>query len=62
MSNTDNEFTYKQLNICSLKQNIACMCNWVTVLYSRKKMYWGNNYLKKIIHLTLDQQKKLIHE
>ena len=21
----------------------VCVCNWVTMLYSRKKMYWGNN-------------------
>ena len=25
----------------------TCMYNWVTILYSRKKMYWGNNYLNK---------------
>ena len=24
----------------------TCMCNWVPRLYSRKKLYWGNNYLK----------------
>ena len=23
------------------------MCNWVTMLYSRKKLYWGNNKKKK---------------
>ena len=23
----------------------TCMCNWVTMMYSRKKkLYWGNNY------------------
>ena len=22
----------------------TCMCNWVTVLHSRKKMHWGNDY------------------
>ena len=22
----------------------TCMCNWVIMLYSRKKLYWGNNY------------------
>ena len=27
----------------------TCMCNWVTMLYSRKKkLYWGNNN-KKIL-------------
>ena len=24
------------------------MCNWVTMLYSRKKLYWGNNKKKFI--------------
>ena len=23
------------------------MCNWVTMLYSEKKLYWGNNNKKK---------------
>ena len=29
-------------------ENRMCtyMCNWVTVLYSRKKKYWGNNKKK----------------
>ena len=26
----------------------TCMCNWVTMLYSGKKLYWGNNNKKKI--------------
>ena len=28
----------------------TCMCNWVTILYSREKMYWGNKkkFIKKI--------------
>jgi len=25
------------------KRMCTCMCNWVTMLYSRKKLYWGNN-------------------
>ena len=25
------------------------MCNWVTILYGRKKLYWGNNNKKKVI-------------
>ena len=25
----------------------TCMCNWVTMLYTKKKkLYWGNNYEK----------------
>ena len=26
----------------------TCMCNWVSMLYSRKKLYWGNRNLKKV--------------
>ena len=29
------------------KRMFTCMCNWDTMLYSRKKMYWGNNNEKK---------------
>ena len=41
------------------------MCNWVTMLYSRKKMYQGNN--KRIIKKKrnakdLEQQKKIDKE
>ena len=35
------------------KRMYTCMCNWVTMLYSRKKMYWGNNKNKiKFIFLV----------
>ena len=30
------------------KRMYTGMCNWVTVLYSREKLYWGNNN-KKIL-------------
>ena len=34
----------------------TCMCNWVTMLYRRKKkLYWGNKYKKK-----RNKKKKLI--
>ena len=29
------------------KRVYTCMCNWVTMLYSRKKLYWGNNNKKR---------------
>ena len=25
----------------------TCMCNWVTMLYRRKTLYWGNNYKER---------------
>ena len=28
------------------KRTYTCVCNWVTMLYSRKKLYWGNNQKK----------------
>ena len=36
----------------------TCMCNWVTMLYSREKMYWGNNYYKIII-IKSEKEKKM---
>ena len=34
------------------KRMYTCMCNRVTMLYSRKKLYWGN--AKKIINNKLE--------
>ena len=25
----------------------TCICNWVTMLYRRKTLYWGNNYKER---------------
>ena len=40
------------------KRMYTCMCNWITMLYSRKKLYWGNNNKKnkeknKVINQTV---------
>ena len=34
------------------------MCKWVTMLYSRKKLYWGNNNKFKI---KLEKKEYLVH-
>ena len=34
----------EQSMIMGEKIMYTCMCNWVTMLYSRKKLYLGNNY------------------
>ena len=39
------------------------MCNWVTMLYSRKKLYCGNNnkkIFKEILKMTSNEEKKKI--
>ena len=44
----------------------TCMCNWVTLLYSRKKkLYWGNKNFKKSYKYKnigkLDKRSKTTH-
>lgn len=37
----------------------TCMCNWVSMLYSRKKrLYWGNNYFKNSNNFLKMKEKK----
>ena len=40
------------------KRMYACMCNWVTMLYSgKKKLYWGNNNKKNAMPFISDSIK-----
>ena len=43
------------------KRTYTCMCNWVTMLYGRKKiMYWGNNNLKIFLNITTLKKNHMI--